>query len=55
MLLILLEPVNCADSKYVFAYWIESQIREIYKETLTIVHMALEWLLFGGFQCYGYC
>ena len=48
MFLVLLEPVNRADSKYVFAYWIESQIREIYKETLTIAHMALEWSIFGA-------
>ena len=45
MLLVLLEPVNCADSKYVFAFWIESQIfgkvRKIYKTTLTIAHIAL--------------
>ena len=33
MLLVLLEPVNSADSKYVFAYWIESQIREIQQLT----------------------
>ena len=29
MLLVLLEPVNRADFKYVFAVWIGSQIREI--------------------------
>ena len=29
MLLVLLEPLNRADFKYVFAVWIGSQIREI--------------------------
>ena len=55
MLLVRLEPVNRADSKYLFAYWIESQIQEIYKETLTIAHMALEWSIFGVFLCFWYC
>ena len=30
MLLALLEPVNRADSKYVFAVWVGSQVRAIY-------------------------
>ena len=34
MLLVLLEPVNHADSKYVFAVWIGSQIREIYEKAI---------------------
>jgi len=33
MFLVLLEPVNRADSKYVFAVWIGSQVREIYEKT----------------------
>ena len=39
LLLVLLEPVNRADSKYVFAVWIGSQIREIYEKTLAILHI----------------
>ena len=56
MFLVLLEPVNRADSKYVFAVWKESQIREIYEKTSAITHihqrffqfhkMALEWSFF---------
>ena len=30
MFLVLLEPVNRADSKYVFAVWVGSQVRAIY-------------------------
>ena len=65
MLLVLLEPVYRADSKYVFAVWIWSQIREIYEKTLEISHisprcfqfhkMALEWSFFWVFQYYWYC
>ena len=33
MFLVLLEPVNRADSKYAFAVWIGSQVREIYEKT----------------------
>ena len=33
ILLVLLEPVNGADFKYVFVVWIGRQIREIYEKT----------------------
>ena len=45
MLLVLLEPVNRADSKYVFAVWIGSQIREIYEKTSDdFAHMSKMFL-----------
>ena len=45
MLLVLLEPVNCADPKYVFAVWIGSQIREIYEKTSAdFAHMSMMFL-----------
>ena len=45
MLLVLLEPVYRADSKYVFAVWIGSQIREIYEKTSDdFAHMSKMFL-----------
>ena len=46
MLLVLLEPVNHAGSKYVFAVWIVSQIREIYEKTSDdFAHMSKMFLI----------
>ena len=45
MLSVLLEPVNRADSKYVFAVWIVIQIREIYETTSDdFAHMSKMFL-----------
>ena len=45
MLLVLLESVNRANSKYVLAVWMGSQIREIYEKTLTITHICPKMFL----------
>ena len=45
MFLVLLEPVNRADSKYVFAVWIRSQVREIYEKTSAISHIESKMFL----------
>ena len=46
MLLVLLEPVNRADPKLVFAVWIGSQVREIYEKTSDdFTHMSKMFLI----------
>ena len=46
MLLVLLEPVNRADFKYVCIFWIGRQIWKIYEKTLTITHICPMYKMF---------